>query len=136
MKKEAELHASEDKLLRELVDLKNQSEQVIYSTTRSLEEYGEKVSSEVRSNIESAIANLEDKVKGDDAPAISAAMQQVNDASIELGKAVYESTASGGAAGGASGGAAGARAGDHEDGGSGGGDDNVIDAEYEVKDDK
>ncbi|MCI0364898.1 MAG: molecular chaperone DnaK [Phycisphaerales bacterium] len=141
MRRDAEAHAAEDKTRRELVDLRNQGEQVVYSTRKQLEEHGAKVSADVRSNIESAISNLEDKLKGDDKRAIEAALKQLNDASIELGKAVYQATAGAGAGAGgrptgngggareAASGTGGAR------GGSGGGDD-VIDAEYEVKDER
>ena len=93
MKKEADEHADDDKARRELIDLKNQADQVVYSTKKSMEEHGEKLTSEVRGNIESAISNLEDKIKGDDKDAIEAALKQFNEASIELGKAVYEATA-------------------------------------------
>jgi molecular chaperone DnaK len=129
MKKEAEEHASEDKARRELIDLKNQADQIIYSTKKSLEEHGDKVSSETRSNIESALSNLESKIKEDDKSAIEAAMKQLNDASIELGKAVYESTAkqTSGAGDGSI---------PSPDSEAASPDDDVIDAEYEVKDEK
>ncbi|MHC4989719.1 MAG: molecular chaperone DnaK [Planctomycetota bacterium] len=118
MKRDAEAHAADDKSRRELVDAKNHAEQVIYSTRKSLEEYGEKVSADTRSNIESAISNLEDKVKGDDKAAIDSAFKQVEDASIELGKAVYDAAKVSTPG---------------EEGAKPEGD--VIDAEYEVKDD-
>ena len=130
MKKEADEHADDDKARRELIDLKNQADQVVYSTKKSLEEHGEKLTSEVRGNIESAISNLEDKIKGDDKDAIEAALKQFNEVSIELGKAVYEASA-------ANAGAAGAT--EQDDVGDQGESkpaDDIIDAEYEVKDDK
>jgi len=128
MKSDAESHASEDKARRELVDLRNQSEQMIYTTKRSLEEYGNKVTAEVRGSIESAISNLEEKIQGEDRTAIEAALKQLSDASIELGKAVYDAAKSQppettGESG-------------ESDGSGAGGDDDVIDAEYEVKDDR
>ncbi len=130
MKKEADEHAADDKARRELIDLKNQADQVVYSTKKSLEEHGEKLTSEVRGDIESAISNLEDKIKGDDRDAIEAALKQFNEASIELGKAVYEASA-------ASAGAAGATGQDDAgDQGESKPADDIIDAEYEVKDDK
>ncbi len=125
MRREAEAHAAEDKARRELVDLRNRAEQVIYTTRKSLEEHGGKVSAEVRSNIESALSNLEDKVKGDEKRAIEAALKQLEDASIELGKAVYQATAQQQA------GATGEAAGDAQAGAK---SEDVIDAEYEVKD--
>jgi molecular chaperone DnaK len=122
MKGEAESHAAEDKARRELVDLKNKAEHVAYSTRKSLEQYGEQVAAEIRGNIESALSNLEDKLKGDDQQAIEAALKQLDTAAIELGKAAYEATkeTTGDAPGAAS---------------EAGPDDDVIDAEYEVKDD-
>jgi molecular chaperone DnaK len=129
MKKDAEEHAGDDKARRELIDVRNQAELIVYSTKKSLEEHGEKVSAEARGKIESAISNLEDKLKGDDKSAMEAALKQLNDSAIELGKAVYEATASqvGSGEGGSGAGT------DSGDTSSDGGDD-VIDAEYEVKD--
>ncbi|MEM1213524.1 MAG: molecular chaperone DnaK [Planctomycetota bacterium] len=136
MKADAEAHAEEDKKKRELVDLKNQAEQVVFQTRKQLDEHGEKVGPEIRGQIESALSNVEDKVKGDDGDAIKAALESLQQASQELGKAVYESAAAEGAAAGGPEAAAGA--GDTSSGDAGsadrsGSDDDVIDAEYEVK---
>jgi molecular chaperone DnaK len=130
MKKDAEEHVGEDKARRELIDLKNRAEMVLYSTRKSLEEHGSKVSADVRGNIESAISNLESKVKADDKSAIEAALRQLENASMELGKAVYEATAANVGAGAAAGAPHGAGA------PAGGKDEDIIDAEYEVKDDE
>jgi len=127
MKSEAESHAGEDKAKRELIEMKNQAEQVVYATRKQLEEHGDKVSAEARGTIESALSNLEEKVKGDDKAAIEAALNQVNTAAQELGKAAYEAASTEQAAGAE----AGECCGDEscKDG------DDVIDAEYEVRDD-
>ncbi|MCH7799022.1 MAG: molecular chaperone DnaK [Planctomycetes bacterium] len=135
MKKDAEEHAVRDKARRELIDVRNQAELIVYSTKKSLQEHGEKVSPEARSTIESAIANLEDKLKEDDKSAIEAALKQLNEAAIELGKAVYEATAAqvdSGAPGAGAGAGSGTTPGAESTGTPG--DDDVIDAEYEVKD--
>ncbi|MDG2423775.1 MAG: molecular chaperone DnaK [Phycisphaerales bacterium] len=124
MKQDAESHAGEDKTRRELIEIKNQAEQIVYATRKQLEEHGGKVDAEIRSTIESNVANLEDKLKGDDKDAIEAAVKQLNDSATELGKAVYEAAAA-----------------EAPDGAKGDeptvedGNDDVIDAEYEVKDD-
>jgi molecular chaperone DnaK len=130
MKADAEAHADEDKKRRELVDLKNRSDGMIAQTRKSLEEHGDKVSSEVRAKIESAISDLESKLKDDSITkeALEAGLKDLESASMELGKVIYEQQAA--AAGGA-----GAGAGD-ESASSGSDDSDVIDAEYEVKDDK
>ena len=123
MKHEAEEHASEDKQKREVIEIRNRAEILVHSTRSSLEEHGDKVSQEARGEIESAISNLEEKVKGDDGNAIEAAMNQLETASAELGKAVYEATAQ--------------QATENSEAPESDAkkDDDVIDAEYEVKDD-
>jgi molecular chaperone DnaK len=122
MKREAEENAAADKSRRELVDLRNQAEQIVYATRKTLTDLGEKVPAATRSSVESAISNVEERVKGDDATAIQKALDALNQAAQELGKISYES-AKGDAAGTADAGAA---------SGEKPGDD-VIDAEYEVK---
>ncbi|MEM8738591.1 MAG: molecular chaperone DnaK [Planctomycetota bacterium] len=127
MKADAEANAESDKKKRELVDLKNQAEAVVHQTNKQLEEHGEKLDPEVRGKIESAVSNVEEKLKEDDADAIKKALENLNTESMELGKAVYEATAAEQSAAGANAAAEPASEGsaDQED---------VIDAEYEVKD--
>ncbi len=123
MRKEAEQNAAADKVRRELIDLRNQGESVAYATRKSLEEHGGKISPEARGKVESALSGLETNLKGEDKAAIQAAMKTLNDAATELGKAVYEATAKDQGAQKSSSGSTPA-----------GGKDDVIDAEYEVKD--
>jgi molecular chaperone DnaK len=123
MKREAESHADEDKARRELVDLKNRAEMMSHQTKKSLEEHGDKISAEVRGSIESAMSNLDEKLKEDDKEAIEAALTQLGTAAEELGKAVYEATA-----------AETTKDASEDSDDSNNGDD-VIDAEYEVNDD-
>ena len=127
MKKDAEAHEADDRKRRELVDARNTADSAVYQTRKQLEEHGDKVSPEVRGNIESAVSNLEEKLKGDDAAAINAALEELNKQTQELGKAVYEAAAAkGGEQGAADAGASGGAD-------SGSSSDDVIDAEYEVK---
>ena len=123
MKREAEENASADKQRRELIDLRNQAEQVVYGTKKAMTDLGDKVPAATRSSIESAISNVEERVKGDDPAAIQKALDALNTAAQELGKISYESAKAEGPAAGAAGAA---------DGGAK--KDDVIDAEYEVKD--
>ncbi len=123
MKADAEAHAEEDKRRREVIDLKNQGDQLISQTRASLEEHADKISGDVRSKIESAVSNLEDKLKGDEKAPIESAMNELQQASMELGKAVYEAASAEQASPPSEG----------EE--SSGGNDDVIDAEFEVKDD-
>jgi molecular chaperone DnaK len=137
MAKDAEAHAEEDKKRREVVDLKNQADQLVYSTEKTLKEHGEKVSAEVRGNIESALNNLKEAAKGDDGEAIKRNMEQLGQASQELGKILYEEAAKQQAATGAQpqpGTDAGQGAAPEEGEVHRKGGDDVIDAEFESKD--
>ena len=137
MTNEAESHAEEDRKRREVVDLKNQADQLVYSTEKTLKEHGDKVSSETRGKIESAVNNLKEAAKGEDADAIKKALENLSETGQELGKVLYEEAAKKQAE---AAGAAGAQA---QPGTAPppegevkrkGGDD-VIDAEFEAKDD-
>jgi molecular chaperone DnaK len=81
MKRDAEAHAAEDKKRREVVDLKNQGENLAYQTEKALKEHGEKVSPEIRGTIESALNNLRDALKSDDGERIKKSMENVQQAS-------------------------------------------------------
>ncbi len=128
MTADAEAHAEEDRKRRELIDQKNQADQLVYSTEKTLKEHGEKVSAEVRGNIESALNNLKEVAKGDDIEAIKKAIENLAQVSQELGKILYEEAAKeqGAAQGEAS-------SSDEQPSEKKGGDD-VIDAEFEAED--
>ena len=93
MKKDADAHAEEDKKKRQVIDLKNQADQLIYSTEKTLKEHGGKVSADTRGRIESAVNNLKEALKTDDGSAIKRAIENLGDASQELGKTLYEEAA-------------------------------------------
>jgi molecular chaperone DnaK len=139
MAKDAEAHAEEDKKRREVVDLKNQADQLVYSTEKTLKEHGEKVSADIRGKIESALNNLKEAAKGDNGEAIKKAMENLGQVSQELGKVLYEEAAKKqGAAGAQPGGAQpGPEAGQQTPQAEGEvrrkGADDVIDAEFESK---
>ena len=135
MTSEAESHAEEDRKKREVVNLKNQADQLIYSTEKTLKEHGEKVSAETRGNIESAVNNLKEVIKGEEADAIKKAIENLGNAGQELGKVLYEEAAKKQAA-------SAATAGRGKQTPPPGGEDegkkkpagDVIDAEFEAKD--
>jgi molecular chaperone DnaK len=129
---EAETHAAEDKKKREVVDLKNQADQLIYSTEKTLREHGDKVSAETRGGIESAVNNLKEAIKGEDANAIKKTIENLGVASQELGKVLYEKAAKKQASSAGPGGAGQTPPPEGEVKRKGG--DDVIDAEFEAKD--
>ncbi|MBN2706412.1 MAG: molecular chaperone DnaK [Deltaproteobacteria bacterium] len=124
MVKDAELHADEDKKKRELIDLRNQADSTIYQTEKSLHELGDKVPAADRANIEAALNQLKTVKDGGDSAAISKAMEGLQQVSHKLAEAMYAQNQAGGAAG-------------ETAGASTGGDDDVVDADFEeVKDEK
>ena len=137
MKKDAEAHADDDRKQRELIDARNQAENTVYQIRKQLEEHGDKVEAEIRGNIESALNNLKEAAKGDDGEAIKRNIEQLGQASQELGKILYEEAAKQQAA-------AGGQPQPGADTGEGAApeegevrrkdDDDVIDAEFESKD--
>ncbi len=133
MKQEAESHAEEDKQRREVVDLKNRADAIIFQTRKALEEHADKVTPEIRGNIESALSSLEEKVKGDDKAPIEAALKEVENTSMELGKAVYEAEAAKAGAGEGEGAASTPEDGNADEASV---NDDVVDAEFKVKDDE
>jgi molecular chaperone DnaK len=130
MKKDAESHAEDDRKRRELVEMKNRGDTVAYETEKMLRDQGEKVSAADRSEIESAVSALREALKGDDREAIERCMSALEQASHKVAEQMYKSAAEQAQAAGAPG-APGAAA--DQGGEAGKGDDDVIDAEYEVK---
>ncbi|WP_017196153.1 molecular chaperone DnaK [Bartonella birtlesii] len=92
MVKDAEEHAAEDKKRREGVEARNQAETLIHSTEKSLNEYGDKVSTEEKQQIETAISDLKSALDGSDTEEVTAKMQKLAEVSMKLGQAMYEAS--------------------------------------------
>ncbi len=90
MVKDAEAHAEEDKNRKELVEARNQAESLIHSTEKSLEEHGDKVDPTTVEAIELALSALKETVEGDDAGKIKSGIQNVTEAAMKLGEAIYK----------------------------------------------
>jgi molecular chaperone DnaK len=99
MVRDAEAHAAEDKKRRELVDAKNHAEALIHTTEKSVAEFGAKVAESDKSAIETAIAALKSALEGDDVEAIKARTNDLAQASMKLGEAMYKAQGAEGAAG-------------------------------------
>src|SRR6185436_9734266 len=102
MKSEADAHSAEDKKRRETIDLKNQGDAMVYNTEKQLREHGDKVSADVRGQIEGALNNLKDALKSEDGDRIKKTIENLNQAAYKLGEEIYKNV--GQRAGGAPGG--------------------------------
>jgi molecular chaperone DnaK len=90
MVKEAEENADADKARRELVEARNQAESLIHSTEKSIEEHGDKVDPSTVEAIELAVAALKDELENDNADKIKSGIQNVTEAAMKLGEAIYK----------------------------------------------
>ncbi|WP_212522861.1 molecular chaperone DnaK [Actibacterium sp. MT2.3-13A] len=124
MVKDAEANAEADKARKELVEARNQAESLIHSTEKSMEEHGDKVDPTTIEAIELAIGALKEQLEGDDAGKIKSGIQNVTEAAMKLGEAIYkaEQEKAGEAA----------PEGDDEPRGV---DDDIVDADFEDLDD-
>ena len=124
MVKEAEANKEADKKKREAVDVRNQADTLLHSTEKNLKEHGSKVSETDKKAIETSSANLRNALKGTDVEEIKKKTQELVQASMKLGEAIYKSQQS-------------AKPGDapKDNKQEGKKDDNVVDADFEeVKD--
>ncbi|MCA9268924.1 MAG: molecular chaperone DnaK, partial [Planctomycetales bacterium] len=129
MRRDAELHADEDKQRRELADLRNQADQMCFQLEKLMEEHADKLGEADKEPLAKAIEKTREVAKGDDVAAIKSAIGELEQASHALSKVLYAGAEAGGAEDAA--GPAGPGAGEA----AGPAGDDAIDAEFEVKKD-
>ena len=122
MVKDAEENAEADKARKELVEAKNQAESLIHSTEKSIEDHGDKVDPSTVEAIELAVAALKDELETENADKIKGGIQNVTEAAMKLGEAIYKASQE----------EAGEEPADVADGPH---DDDIVDAEFEDLDD-
>ncbi|MGP9821631.1 molecular chaperone DnaK [Salinarimonas sp. NSM] len=125
MVKDAEAHAAEDKKRRELVEARNHGEALVHSTEKSLKDYGDKVSEDDRQGIQTAIDALREALGGEELETIKSRTNDLMQASMKLGEAMYKAQAEGGDAGASAEGGAEQKS-----------DEDVIDADFQEVDDE
>ena len=131
--KEAEQFAEEDKKRKEAIEVKNNAEQTVYQTEKTLNELGEKVSAEEKSEIEAKIEEVKKVKDGDDIEAIKKAMEELTQAFYKVSEKLYQQNGGAQGQGFDPNNMGGANAGA---GATNNNDDNVVDADFEVQDDK
>ena len=114
MRRDAEAHAEKDKELKEIAEQRNKADQLIYSSEKSLNEYKDKITSDLKDKVEKAIQEVKDCKDGDDLEKIKNAVKNLEDQAMEIGKLVYQN--------------AGGSSSNNDSGQQGGGDNNMKDA--------
>ena len=130
--KEAEQFAAEDAKRKEEVDIRNNGDQMVYQTEKTLEDMGDKIPAADKSKVESALNHLKETLKGNDSAAIKDATEALTKEFYAVSEKLYGQA--GQAAGGAGPDMGGANFGGGQQGGGNAGPD-VVDADYEVVDD-
>ncbi len=125
MRQDAEAHAEEDRRKRELAEARNNADNLVYSTEKSLREMGDKLEASEREKIEKAISEVKEAMKSDDAQKIKTATDNLMQASYKLAEQIYAKTQQSGGGGGSS----------SSEQGKSSTDENVVDAEV-VDEDK
>jgi molecular chaperone DnaK len=123
MVKEAEANAEADKKRREFVEAKNQADGLIHQVEKTLKENEGKIAAQDKGEADSAIAAARSAMEGSDVDALKQAAERLSQSAMKMGEAMYKAQGEAAAAGGTAGGAP-------------GGDEKVVDAEFEEVDDK
>ncbi len=90
MRQDAEAHADEDRKRKEMIEVRNNADNTAYAAEKALKEFGDKVPAEVKSEIETKVADVRSKAQGDDMEAIKAATEALGQAIQKIGASVYE----------------------------------------------
>ncbi|MBQ6691931.1 MAG: Hsp70 family protein, partial [Clostridia bacterium] len=122
--REAEQFANEDKQRKEEVETRNHADSMVYSTEKTLKELGDKIPADDKAKVEAEIAAVRSALEGSDSAAIKAASEKLTEVSYEVFGKIYQQAQQEAAANGA------------QQGGAQPNDVNVVDADYEVVDDK
>ena len=122
MRREAELHADEDKKRKELIEAKNNADNAVYTAEKALRDYGEKIPADTRSKVEAEVANVKKAMEGSDVESMKRATDQLFQVVQQIGATMYQES-------GPQAGAPGPEAGP-EQGQRPGGDEDVVDGEF------
>ena len=92
MVQDAESHAEDDKKRRELIEVRNAADSMIYTTEKNVGEYGDQIPEEDKATIETDLATLKEAMESEDSEAIKAATATLTQSSMKLGEAMYKAS--------------------------------------------
>jgi molecular chaperone DnaK len=90
MRKDAEVHAEEDRKRKELIEARNNADNTVYAAEKALRDFGEKVPADTKSEVEAKVADVKKAAEGEDVPAIKSATEALGQAIQKIGAAVYQ----------------------------------------------
>ena len=90
MRKDAESHAEEDRVRKEMIETRNGADNMVYAAEKALREFGDKAPAEIRSEVEAKIADAKSVLKGEDAAKIKAATEALGLSIQKIGASVYD----------------------------------------------
>jgi molecular chaperone DnaK len=90
MRKDAEVHAEEDRKRRELIEVRNNADNTVYAAEKALREFGDKVSAETRSEVEAKVTEVKNVAQGEDVAAIKSATEALGQSIQKIGASVYQ----------------------------------------------
>jgi len=90
MRKDAEVHAEEDRKRRELIEVRNNADNTVYAAEKALREFGEKVPAEIRSEVDAKVADVKGLAQGEDVAAIKSATEALGQSIQKIGASVYQ----------------------------------------------
>jgi len=129
--KDAEIHASDDKKKKALVEARNHADSLIYQTEKSIKELGSKVDAGLKSNVEGVVERLKKAMEGTDTEEIKRITEELMQASHKLAEAMYARASGGGQAGGGQGPESGGGGASTQAGSKPSSDEDVVDADFE-----
>jgi molecular chaperone DnaK len=93
MRKDAEVHAEEDRKRRELIEVRNNADNTVYAAEKALREFGDKVPADTRSEVEAKVSEVKNVAQGEDVAAIKSATEALGQAIQKIGASVYQGQA-------------------------------------------
>ena len=122
MVKDAEANAAEDKKRRQSAEARNQADSLVHATQKQLDEHGDKISADLKGQVETALAEAKTALEGDDVDAINAKAQALTEVAMKMGQEIYSQEQANAASDAPTDGAAA--------GSEGGAEEEVVDAEF------
>ncbi len=130
MKKEAELHAEEDKKRKDLIEARNMADSAVYTAEKTLRDNGDKIKDDIKKEVNDQVAKVREVMTGENVDAIRSETDKLGQVIQKIGASMYQQPGGDQTSGGPAGGPTGEQGGQGPQGGSGDGGEDVVDGEF------